>query len=173
MNLLDHIPVVFDFPKKGIGFRDVSPLLAHPEAFEMATQKMAALFPVADISHIAGIESRGFIFGVAMARLLGKPFVMVRKANKLPPETFRISYDLEYGQDHLEIRRDVLTSGDRVLLVDDVLATGGTAMAAAKLIEMSGAKPIGLAVLLEIAPLKGAQRCLQRSWTTRAVIQID
>lgn len=108
-----------------------------------------------------------------MARLLGKPFVMVRKANKLPPETFRISYDLEYGQDHLEIRKDVLTSGDRVLLVDDVLATGGTAMAAAKLIEMSGAKPIGLAVLLEIAPLKGAQCCLQRGLTTRAVIQID
>jgi len=78
MNLSDHIPVVFDFPKKGIGFRDISPLLAHPEAFELATQKMAALFPVTDISHIAGVESRGFIFGVAMARLLGKPFVMVR-----------------------------------------------------------------------------------------------
>ena len=134
---------------------------------------MAALFPVTDISHIAGVESRGFIFGVAMARLLGKPFVMVRKANKLPPETFRISYDLEYGEDHLEIRKDVLSSNDRVLLVDDVLATGGTALAAAQLIQMSGAQPVGLGVLLEISPLHGAQRCLHEGLVTRAVIEID
>jgi adenine phosphoribosyltransferase len=173
MNLLDHIPVVFDFPKKGIGFRDISPLLAHPEAFELATQKMAALFPVTDISHIAGIESRGFIFGVAMARLLGKPFVMVRKANKLPPQTFRISYDLEYGEDHLEIRKNILSSNDRVLLVDDVLATGGTALAAAQLIQMSGAQPVGLAVLLEISPLNGAPRCLNEGLIARAAIRVD
>ena len=172
MNLLDHIPVVFDFPKKGIGFRDVSPLLAHPEAFETATQKMAALFPVADISHIAGIESRGFIFGVAMARLLGKPFVMVRKANKLPPETFRISYDLEYGQDHLEIRKDVLISGDRVLLVDDVLATGGTAMAAAKLVRMSEAHVVGLAALIEISQFRAAETCAKTGLIVRSVFTL-
>ena len=97
---------------------------------------------------------------------------MVRKANKLPPETFRVCYDLEYGQDHLENKKDVLISGDRVLLVDDVLATGGTAMAAARLIELSGAQPIGFAVLLEIAPLNGAQCCLQFGLITRAVIQV-
>jgi adenine phosphoribosyltransferase len=122
---------------------------------------------------LAGIKNDSTVRPLATARLLERPFVMVRKANKLPPETFRISYDLEYGQDHLEIRKDVLTSGDRVLLVDDVLATGGTAMAAANLIQMSGGTPIGLAVLLEIAPLNGAQNCLQQGLTTRAVIQID
>jgi len=170
MDLLEHIPVVFDFPKKGIGFRDVSPLLANPVALDDAIQGMSDLFDPQGYSHIAGIESRGFVFGIAMSRHLRKPFVMVRKANKLPPETFRVSYDLEYGQDHLEIRKDVLKSSDRVLIVDDVLATGGTALATQSLIAMSGASTVGLAVLLEIAGLNGASACLSKGLRAKSLL---
>ena len=170
MNLLDHIPVVFDFPKKGIGFRDVSPLLANPAALDHAIQGMSGLFDPQSYTHIAGVESRGFIFGMAMSRHLGKPFVMVRKANKLPPETFRVSYDLEYRQDHLEIRRDVLKPFDTVLVVDDVLATGGTALATQSLIAMSGASTIGLAVLLEIRGLNGVSLCLSTGLRAKALL---
>lgn len=170
MDLLEHIPVVFDFPKKGIGFRDVSPLLANPVALDNAIQGMSDLFEPQSYSHIAGIESRGFVFGIAMSRHLRKPFVMVRKANKLPPETFRVSYDLEYGQDHLEIRKDVLESSNRVLIVDDVLATGGTALATQSLIAMSGASTVGLAVLLEISGLNGTSACLSKGLQAKSLL---
>jgi len=170
LNLLDHIPVVFDFPKRGIGFRDISPLLANPAVLDHAIQGMSGLFDPQSYTHIAGVESRGFIFGMAMSRYLGKPFVMVRKANKLPPETFRVGYDLEYGQDHLEIRRDILKSSDTVLIVDDVLATGGTALAAQSLISMSGASTVGLAVLLEIVGLNGAFLCQANGLHAKSVL---
>lgn len=169
---MNYIPVVEDFPKPGVGFRDVSPLLAHPEAREEAIRQMAALYPSGDYTAVAGIESRGFLFGLALAQQLHKPFVMVRKANKLPPETHRVSYELEYGADHLEIRKAVLGPADRVLLVDDVLATGGTLLATRDLVAMTGATAVGAVALLEIGFLKGAQRLAAQGFSCKAVLVV-
>lgn len=155
MELLDYTPVIKDFPKKGVAFRDISPLLANSDARNTAVAQMATLYESAAYDVIAGIESRGFVFGVCLAEYLNKPFIMIRKANKLPPETFRVSYELEYGSDHLEIRKGLLNNQDRVLIVDDVLATGGTILAAEKLLQMAGARVIGSVTLLEIEPLNG------------------
>ncbi len=170
MNLLDYIPIVQDFPKPGVGFRDVSPLLANPTAFSRAVDLLNDQFAQSDYDVIAGIDSRGFIFGTALARLTGKPFVMIRKANKLPPETLRVSYELEYGSDHLEIRKGLLQPTDRVLIVDDVLATGGTLLASKQLIEMGGARVCGALTLLEIAFLGGSKKLAQQNLLFRAAL---
>ncbi len=170
MNLLDYIPIVQDFPKPGVGFRDVSPLLANPNAFSKALDLLNDQFAQSDYDVIAGIDSRGFIFGIALARLTGKPFVMIRKANKLPPETLRVSYELEYGSDHLEIRKGLLQPTDRVLIVDDVLATGGTLLASKQLIEMAGARVCGALTLLEIAFLGGSKKLAQQNLLFRAAL---
>ena len=170
MNLLDYIPIVQDFPKPGVGFRDVSPLLANPSAFSKALDLLNDQFAQSDYDVIAGIDSRGFIFGTALARLTGKPFVMIRKANKLPPETLRVSYELEYGSDHLEIRKGLLQPADRVLIVDDVLATGGTLLASKQLIEMAGARVCGALTLLEIAFLGGSKKLAQQNLLFRAAL---
>ncbi len=172
MNLLDYIPIVQDFPKPGVGFRDVSPLLANPNAFSKALDLLNDQFAQSDYDVIAGIDSRGFIFGTALARLTGKPFVMIRKANKLPPETLRVSYELEYGSDHLEIRKGLLQPTDRVLIVDDVLATGGTLLASKQLIEMGGARVCGALTLLEIAFLGGSKKLAQQNLVFRAALSV-
>lgn len=171
MNLLDYIPVIEDFPKKGVRFRDVSPLLASPEARNTAIAQMAYLYEPNRIDAIAGIESRGFLFGMALAQHMGKPFIMIRKANKLPPQTHRVSYELEYGSDHLEIRKEILKKGAKVLIVDDVLATGGTLLAARQLIEMAGATAIGSATFLEIEALNGKAKLDAAALTYRSLLK--
>jgi adenine phosphoribosyltransferase len=148
MNLLDYLPGVPDFPKPGILFRDVSPLLADPAAFRQATQELSGLSAAYDCTHIAGIEARGFVFGAALA--------LIRKPNKLPLATHRQAYGLEYGSDMLELQKSTLPAGARVLIIDDVLATGGTIVAAAKLIVSAGFQVCGAITLLEIGPLGGA-----------------
>ena len=173
MNLLDYIPIVQDFPKPGVGFRDVSPLLANPNAFSKALDLLNDQFAQSDYDVIAGIDSRGFIFGTALARLTGKPFIMIRKANKLPPETLRVSYELEYGSDHLEIRKGLLQPTDRVLIVDDVLATGGTACAAVDLVRESGARILGVAVILELSALGGRERLEATGVPVLALLDAD
>lgn len=149
---------VADFPKPGIVFKDITPLLADPQGFAATVEAMCAPWRDAPPQAIAGIESRGFIFAAAMARSLGAGFVPIRKAGKLPAATHRIEYALEYGSDCLEIHRDAVPSGTRVLLVDDVLATGGTLCAARGLLEKAGATLCGAGVLLEIGFLQGRQR---------------
>jgi adenine phosphoribosyltransferase len=126
MNLLDYLPVVPDFPKPGIMFRDISPLLANPRAFQEAINQLAVLTNDIQYTHILGIESRGFIFGAALANHLSKPLILARKPNKLPLEVHQESYGLEYGKDLLEMQKAIIPLGSRVLIVDDVLATGGT-----------------------------------------------
>jgi adenine phosphoribosyltransferase len=172
MNLLDYIPIVQDFPKPGVGFRDVSPLLANPTAFQKAVELLDDQYARSDYDVIAGIDSRGFIFGTALARHTAKPFVMIRKANKLPPETHRVSYELEYGSDHLEIRKGILQPTQRVLIVDDVLATGGTLLATKQLIEMAGAKVCGALTLLEIGFLQGANRLGSQGLSHKAALKV-
>lgn len=155
MNLLDYLPIVEDFPKPGILFRDISPLLADPVAFKYATECLSSLFDSHEFTHIAGIESRGFIFGSALSLHCQKPFILIRKPNKLPLATHTESYGLEYGSDSLQIQQSALTKDARVLILDDILATGGTILAAAKLIKKAGSNVSGAATIAQITALDG------------------
>ncbi len=147
-----------DFPQKGIIFRDITPLLAHPHGLTAVIQGFKTKFAdtnIEEIDCIVGIESRGFILGAAMAMALGCSFVPVRKPKKLPSAVFRVDYSLEYGTDTLEMHQDALATGERVMIIDDVIATGGTAAATAKLIEQAGAKLLGYGFLIELDFLNG------------------
>jgi adenine phosphoribosyltransferase len=156
MNLLDYLPGVLDFPKPGILFRDISPLLANPNAFKEAIARLDELAQSFDYTHILAIESRGFIFGTALAHHAHKGLALARKPNKLPLATHKEFYGLEYGSDSLEIQQSTLAKDARVLLIDDVLATGGTLIAADKLLRNAGFTVCGAITLLEISALKGS-----------------
>jgi adenine phosphoribosyltransferase len=149
---------IVDYPKPGIVFKDITPLLADPAAFRAATEAMAAPFANSGISHVVAIESRGFILGAPVAQRLGAAFIPVRKPGKLPAATKRETYDLEYGTDTLEIHADACDLNARVLIVDDVLATGGTADATRKLVESLGARVEGFSFLIALSFLPGRQR---------------
>lgn len=144
-----------DYPSPGIVFKDLTPLFASPEGFALAVDTMASAYSPGDIDAVVGIEARGFLLAGAVGYLLGAGVVPVRKAGKLPGPVHGRHYDLEYGSSTLEVHRDGLEAGARVLVIDDVLATGGTAAAAVHLITQCGATPIGAAVLLELAFLGG------------------
>jgi adenine phosphoribosyltransferase len=147
-----------DFPKPGILFKDITPLLADPDALLIAGQAMADPFRGQDVAMVAGIESRGFILGALVARELGAGFVPVRKPGKLPARVESVEYALEYGTDRLEVHADACGAAARVLIVDDVLATGGTAGATCELLERIGAEIVGLSFLVELDFLKGRRR---------------
>jgi len=151
-----------DFPTAGILFRDITPLLASPEAFSHAVVAMADPFRKDRPQKVLGIEARGFMFGAALARELGVGFVPARKPGKLPRRTERIGYGLEYGKDQLEIHADAFSPGERVLVADDVLATGGTASAAVALAERLGAHVLGLTFFIELEALSGRSRLADR-----------
>ena len=153
--LRDAVRSIPDFPKPGIGFKDITPLLGDARLFARATDEMAAPFAGEGVTHVVAIESRGFILGGPIARVLGAGFIPVRKPGKLPYRTEGIEYALEYGSDRLEVHVDAGGSGARVLIVDDVLATGGTAAATCGLLERVGAAVVGCSFLLEILPLGG------------------
>ena len=151
------IRIVPDFPKPGVMFKDITPILENGEAFQYLAKHMAEqVHPETD--KIVAIESRGFILGAAVAQHLSCGLVLVRKPGKLPRETIRETYELEYGTDSLELHADALKIGDRVTIMDDVLATGGTASAVEKLCERIGAKVLGSVIMLEIPPLDGRAR---------------
>jgi len=150
-----HIRDVPDFPKPGITFKDITPLLADPAALALAVEFMAQPFRGQAIDRVIGAESRGFIFGTALAKSLSAGFIPVRKPGKLPRKTLRHEYALEYGTDCLEIHADAVMQGQNVLIVDDVLATGGTLAACCRLVESLRARIVGIAVLIEIEALDG------------------
>jgi adenine phosphoribosyltransferase len=158
MNLKDYIRSVPDFPKPGIMFRDITPLLKSSDAMKEVIQRLAGPFRDAGITSILAAEARGFVFGAPLAMELGAAFVPIRKPGKLPWETHKFSYDLEYGSDSLEIHRDAIGAGDRVLLVDDLLATGGTIEACMKLAQQQKADVVGAAFVIELAFLNGRRR---------------
>ncbi|MFA9477046.1 adenine phosphoribosyltransferase [Phycisphaerales bacterium AB-hyl4] len=149
---------VADWPKPGIVFKDITPLLADPRGLALAVEMMANPFRGQGIELVVGAESRGFIFGTAIAQALSAGFVPIRKPNKLPRETHQLTYDLEYGQDTLEIHADAIAKGQRVLMVDDLLATGGTMKACCDLIDRLGGEIAGVTVLIELDFLKGRQK---------------
>lgn len=155
MDILAKVRTVPDFPKPGIMFKDITTLLQDGPAFAQVMRQLQARYTGAGLTHIAGIESRGFIFGGALAQMLGIGFVPVRKAGKLPGDRIRRSYSLEYGEATLEIHTGALKKGDRVLLVDDLLATGGTLKASAELVEELGASVHEIWVLIELGFLPG------------------
>jgi adenine phosphoribosyltransferase len=147
-----------DFPQPGVLFRDVTPLLKDAAAFKLALDAMQDYVASRDAGAIVGIESRGFLFGTPLAARLGLPFVPVRKPGKLPAAHMSIEYALEYGEGQLDIHSDALSAGESVVIVDDLLATGGTAVGTAKLVELLGARVAGLAFLIELKGLEGRKR---------------
>lgn len=170
MDLATYLRDVPDFPKPGILFKDISPMLASPEAMHAAVDQLAAI-DFGPIDKIAAIESRGFLFGVPLAMKLGIGFVPVRKPGKLPWKTNRIDYVLEYGTDAVEIHQDAVKQDERVLLVDDLLATGGTMGAACKLIEACGGVVAACAFVIELTFLKGQEKLAGHR--CEALISID
>jgi len=160
--LAEHVRAIHDYPRPGVVFRDITPLLGDAAALRSTVDAMADRFAGTPIDRVIGIEARGFILGAPLALALGAGFVPIRKAGKLPWAVVREEYQLEYGSDKLEIHRDALHPGERILVVDDVLATGGTAAAACRLCDVLGADVVGLAVLIEIAGLSGRDRLTGR-----------
>lgn len=156
--LAQSIRTIPDFPKPGILFRDITTLFGDPRAFRKAVDELVQPFAGERIVKVAGIEARGFILGGAVAHQLSAGFTPVRKRGKLPAETLRQTYALEYGEDEVEIHRDAVAPGERVLLVDDLIATGGTAEAAVKLLRQAGAEIAGAAFVITLPDLGGARR---------------
>ena len=166
MDLKDYIANVPDFPKPGILFRDITPLLQSPPAFRHALDLIKQDIDANHIDAFAAIDARGFLIAAPLALEMGKPLLPVRKEGKLPRESARVSYDLEYGSNAMELHRDAVSSGDRVLVVDDLLATGGTAEATVKLVEELGGVVAGLAFLVELTDLGGRDRIKDYPITT-------
>jgi adenine phosphoribosyltransferase len=158
MDLKTYVRDVPDFPKPGIMFKDITPLLRAPEALEASIEQLAAPFRDEKITAVAGIESRGFIFGSCVARVLGAGFIPIRKPGKLPWTKRRYEYVLEYGTDALEIHDDAVREGDRVLIIDDVLATGGTLAASIALVSELNATVVGAATVIELTFLDGRKK---------------
>jgi adenine phosphoribosyltransferase len=158
MDLKQHIRSVPDFPKQGILFYDITTLLRDPQGFRMTVDMLSVPYRDQGIEAVVGIESRGFILGAAVAERIGAGFVPIRKPGKLPAKALKETYDLEYGKDAIEIHEDAIEKGQRVLIVDDVLATGGTASAAAQLVRKLGGELQGLAFLIELLFLNGKSR---------------
>ncbi len=156
--LEDYVLTIPDFPEKGIMFRDITSLIQDPDGLKDSVDGLIKSLDGIDCDVIIGLESRGFIFGTAIAYELHKGFVPVRKKGKLPRETVSVSYDLEYGQAEVELHKDAIKPGDKVVIVDDLIATGGTLEAACKLVEMLGGEVVKISVVMELAGLKGREK---------------
>ncbi|MCX5706699.1 MAG: adenine phosphoribosyltransferase [Candidatus Omnitrophica bacterium] len=158
MSLRKHIRNIPDFPKPGILFRDITTLVKHKDAFRVAIDKIANKYKGKKIDKVVGVEARGFIFGAAVAYKINAGFIPVRKKGKLPFATKSVSYELEYGRDTLEIHRDAIEPGERILIVDDLLATGGTVKAVTDLVRQCSGKIQAIAFLVELVDLKGREK---------------
>lgn len=157
MRLKSKIRNIPDFPKEGILFKDITPLLKDAEALKESIRRMAVMFKDHDIDYVVGIEARGFLVGTPLAIALNKGFIPIRKPGKLPHEVLDMKYELEYGENVLEIHKDAVSEGDKILLIDDLLATGGTTLAATKMIEKLGGKIVACGFLLELKDLDGRE----------------
>ena len=170
-SLKKYIRDIPDFPKKGIIFKDITTLLKDGKAFSSAVDSIVDEYKDKNIDVVLSVEARGFIFGAAVAYKLGVGLIPVRKKGKLPHKTHSITYELEYGKDTLEIHQDALKKGDNVLIVDDLLATGGTTQAVTGLVEKMGGNIAGLAFVIELTPLKGREKL--KGYTVTSLIKDD
>lgn len=172
VNYEEHIRAIEDFPEKGIRFYDIAPLLGSGAVFKSLIEEMSSPLR-GKVDKIVGLDARGFIFGSAMASELGVGFVMLRKPHKLPGDTYAVSYDLEYGSNELEIQSDMLHAGESVALVDDVIATGGTAVAGIELVQKTGADIVEFCSLLDLPNLGGSDKISAHGVAVRAIISIE
>ena len=170
MNLKDYIRSIPDYPKKGILFRDITTLIKDADAFEECINQIIERSKDYKIDKIAAIESRGFVFASAVSYLLKKPFIMFRKKNKLPADTHSVDFELEYGTATIEVHKDSIDKGDLVLIIDDLIATGGTAEAAAKLVEMSKAKVAAFVFAINLFDLGGSDRLVKKGYNVENLI---
>jgi adenine phosphoribosyltransferase len=161
MQFKDYIRIIEDFPKQGISYKDITPLLMDPQASALALKELTKSLQNQQIDKLVGIESRGFLFGFLMAQALNIPFIPIRKPGKLPSKTLSQSYDLEYGSDTIEIHHDAIKKGDRVIIHDDLLATGGTASAACQLVNKLGGELVQINFIIELSALNGRQHLPQ------------
>lgn len=173
MNLKDAIRTIPNFPKPGIMYRDITTLLTNRRALTQSIVELSAPYARQDIDNVAGIEARGFTFGTAVAYELGAGFVPIRKKGKLPFDTYEQDYQLEYGEDTLEIHADAIRKGERVVLIDDLIATGGTAEAAIKLIRKTGAEVVGAAFVVNLPDLGGVKRIADLGVPVTALVAFE
>lgn len=173
IDLKSLVRTIPDYPKQGILFRDITTLIEHPEGFKESVEQIASKFRGLGITHVAGIEARGFIFGTGVAISLGVGFVPIRKAGKLPGETIGQNYALEYGVDTIEIHADVVNADHKVLLVDDLIATGGTAIAAVNLLRRTGATVDHAAFVIDLPDLGGATKLRELEVDVHSLISFD
>jgi len=171
MDLTAAIRTIPDYPKPGITFRDITTLLGNARAFRRAVDELVHPFAGTKIDKVAGIEARGFILGGALAHQLSAGFVPIRKKGKLPHETVRVAYSLEYGVDEMEIHKDGVAPGEKVLLVDDLIATGGTAEGAVKLLKQIGADVIGACFVIDLPELGGAEKIRKQGVAVRTLLE--
>ena len=170
MDLKKYIRSIPDYPKKGILFRDITTLIKNPDAFNFAIDKIVDISKKIKFDKISAIESRGFVFASAVSYKLKKPLIMMRKKNKLPAERHSVDFELEYGKATIEIHKDSIDRSEKVLIIDDLIATGGTAEAAAKLVEISGGKVAGFIFIINLFDLDGNKKLKDKSYFTESLI---
>ena len=171
MDLKKYIRSIPDYPKKGILFRDITTLIKNPEAFKFTIDKIIEISKKIEFDKISAIESRGFIFASAVSYLLNKPLLLLRKINKLPAERYSVDFKLEYGEATIEVHKDSINKNEKILIIDDLIATGGTAEAAAKLIELSGGSVAGFIFVINLFDLPGNNLLKSKSYFTESVIE--
>ena len=170
MNLKSYIRSIPDYPKKGILFRDITTLIKNEKAFAESIDQIVERSKKFKIDKIAAIESRGFVFASAVSYLLKKPFIMLRKKNKLPADTYSVDFELEYGTATIEVHKDSINKDDSVLIIDDLIATGGTAEAAAKLVEISGGKVAAFVFVINLFDLGGSENLVKNNYKVENLI---
>ena len=171
MDLKKHIRSIQDYPKKGILFRDITTLIKDPSAFKFTNDRIIEIAKKIDFDKVAAIESRGFVFASTISYVLNKPFILFRKKDKLPSETHSVDFKLEYGEATIEVHKDSIKKDEKVLIIDDLIATGGTAEAAAKLIEISGGKVAGFIFVINLFDLPGSKLLKDKGYLVESLIE--
>ena len=171
MDLKKYIRSIQDYPKKGILFRDITTLIKNPDAFKYTNNKIIEISKKLEFDKVSAIESRGFVFASTLSYVLNKPFILLRKKDKLPAETHSVDFKLEYGEATIEVHKDSIEKGEKILVIDDLIATGGTAEAAAKLIEISGGKVAGFIFVINLFDLSGSDNLKKKGYKVENLIE--
>ena len=171
MDLRNYIRSIPDYPKKGILFRDITTLIKNPDAFKFTNNKIIEIAKKIEFDKVSAIESRGFVFASTLAYALNKPLILLRKKDKLPAETHSVDFKLEYGEATIEVHKDSISKGEKILVIDDLIATGGTAEAAAKLIERSGGQVAGFIFVINLFDLPGSDLLKKKGYKTESLIE--